>query len=102
MEAELNELSAAFERYTGILTLVTGKVSGKDHWAYAVIPPQNWPAFLHVQSQGGYDLSQYASDILAQGDGENPPRDALEAIKTTRPDIDFSFESGILAEIDTL
>jgi hypothetical protein len=102
MEAEINELSAAFEKYTSILTLVTGKVSGKNHWAYALIPPQNWPAFLYVQSQGGYDLSEYASDILAHGDGETPPADVLDTIKTSRPDIDFSFETGMLNEIHAL
>jgi hypothetical protein len=91
----MNELSDVFERYTGIVTLVTGKVAGKAHWAYALIPPQNWPAFLQVQSEGGYDLGDYASEILAQGKGKAPPKDVLEKIKDYRQDIDFTFGKDI-------
>jgi hypothetical protein len=94
-DAAMNELSAEFEKHIGILALVTGKVAGKDYWAYAMIPPQNWPAFQYVQSQGGYDLGEYASEILAQGKGKTPPKETLVAIKTDRPDIDFGFEKAL-------
>lgn len=98
-DAAMNMLSEMFEQYTGYIVKITGKVSGKDHWAYALIPPQHWPAFQSAQAKGGYDLAEYASEILAHGKGKTPPADTLEKIKTSRPDIDFSFENQVLQEL---
>lgn len=91
-DTAMNELSDMFEKNTGMVVLVKGKVQGEDYWAYALIPPANWPAFQYMQTQGGYDLGEYASEIWAQGEGKNPPQDMLKKLKTAHPELDFDFE----------
>lgn len=97
LQSAIDELGPLFEEHSGILTFITGTSKGKNIWVYALIPPHNWPAFQYAQSQGAYALGDYASDILAQGEGDSPPEETLAQIKAARPDICFGIEEEILA-----
>ncbi len=81
-----------------ILVLVRGMVGGRPWWVYARIPPSRYPAFLAVQEQGGYSLGDFASEILAQGEGASPPPDVAERMKKEGCDPAFEAEFQQLLE----
>jgi hypothetical protein len=63
-----------------LLVLVRGTVQGRPYWAYARIPPSRYPAFQEAQAAGGYNLADYASEVPAQGYGEDPPAEIAKAM----------------------
>ena len=62
------------DRHAFVISLVKGKVKGEAHWAYAKIALSRYLDFQQAQLSGkGYNLGDYAQEILAQGQGEAPP-----------------------------
>lgn len=81
-----------------ILVLVHGKVQDRPYWAYARIPPSRYLAFREAERQGGYNLSDFADEILAHGPGNEPPSHMAEEMRKKGYDPGFEREFRDLLE----
>lgn len=56
----------------GVLQLVTGTLEdGDEFYAYVVMSPSGYAAFMKVKDKGGYNLEDYG-EIVAAGEGLTP------------------------------
>ena len=84
----------------GIIVLVRGPIAGKSHWVYATIPPSRYEDFMHARlNPNGFNLTDYAITILAQGAGENPPLSVQKEMEKEHG-IDHDFEKTIESMIE--
>lgn len=65
----------------GVLVLVSGTLTnGQTHYAYASIPPSKYVAFKEAEAAGHYNLADFGN-ILAHGEGEEPPTDVKQRME---------------------
>jgi hypothetical protein len=97
------QLAALMEGIDGrmqLIQLVKGNVAGKSYWAYAIIKPSRFLAFQEAVSKGAFNLGDYAEEIIAQGQGDEPLAEVKRKIEK-KYEADHTFEDKILQTVES-
>lgn len=77
-----------------VITFLSGiDIQRQPYWVYLAVPVENFESFTQAQDHGGFDLEEYG-EVLAYGNGEEPPEDVKQAMKDNY-DFDDHFENKL-------
>lgn len=89
----------ALSNHTSIIALVTGKVRGKDRYAYLLVNTTKYISLKIDEGKQGLNLKKYGT-IIAHGEGKKPPSNVTEQIQSDYQGI--SFEEDIMPLLERL